>query len=145
LCDEIQTSGYLQPMLLNRAALSQMHDSIMNNGLTGICIGFKCSADIGLGVLAWQNQLYKIDLPFSHDFNTYRPNMYDIWNYFQVNGSDIDFASQGRLWNESVINKLVPNIYPLAGYELTKHYQDYIVSKVWKAFTRDDCIVKGTD
>jgi len=44
---------------------------------------------------------------------------------------------------ETLTKRVVPRIIPLRGYNTTRHSQMYDITKVWKAFTKEDCSPPG--
>lgn len=214
-CKEIHTMGWYQPFLLNKQAMIQVADSVHQNGITETCKAFRVMQDVGVGVWAWQHQLYHILMPHhgdsrSHSFDhikpdvmavhgiknephdmcngeynskydrrgdviksihklpddvtynqniavgcgtiehpsiasthnkSYRMNVYDIWGYFLVNGTDISFYNDSRDWRyDSRSQSFVPVITKLKGYETTNHSKvNGDVSGSWRLFSKTDC------
>jgi hypothetical protein len=62
-CKEIVASGWMQPMLLNRAALKRMAIPSAAYGLRDTCRAFYLTHDAGFEVYAWLLQLYHIQFP----------------------------------------------------------------------------------
>jgi hypothetical protein len=62
-CQEIQTNGWYQPLMLNAAALSLMKSSVANYGVMATCKGFDVTHDVGVGVYAWLFGLYHVQIP----------------------------------------------------------------------------------
>lgn len=55
-------SGYFQPAILSRAAVSLLADPSAHRALTRICDAYAVSHDVGLGVLFWQLELAVADV-----------------------------------------------------------------------------------
>ena len=62
-CHDIQSSGWYQPMVLNRAALLKIQVPFASYGLSDTCKNFVVTHDVGMEVLAWLLQLYHISIP----------------------------------------------------------------------------------
>jgi hypothetical protein len=62
-CQEIQTNGWYQPLILNAAALKLMKNSVANYGVAATCKGFDVTHDIGVAVYAWLFGLYHVQIP----------------------------------------------------------------------------------
>jgi len=74
--------------------------------------------------------------------------MYDAWQWFAKHGEDVEFGTNGvNDWADVV--KLtgevmaLPYIYPLKGYNTTRHFKDYDVTNDWQSFTLNDCKERG--
>ena len=73
-------------------------------------------------------------------------NMYDVWNYFHVNGTKVPIGIIDEDNNEWINNNgiLSPKLLKLSGYNTTKHYQLHRNYKSeWKQFTLEDCAIRG--
>jgi len=62
-CDEIHSSGWYEPLMLNHLALQKMAAASASYGLTDTCAAFDLSQDSGIGVYAWLFGLYHIEIP----------------------------------------------------------------------------------
>jgi len=62
-CSEIRTSGWYQPLMLNKAALERVKQSTSVYALTETCSNFDVSQDVGVGIFAWIHSLYHIHIP----------------------------------------------------------------------------------
>jgi hypothetical protein len=68
-------------------------------------------------------------------------NMYDAWNYYLANGTDIPFvkAFEGDWHLHDGV--WTPVLHQLSGYEYTKHFQaSKNQTSEWKAYTPEDCL-----
>jgi hypothetical protein len=77
----------------------------------------------------------------THDRNRHM-DMYDVWNYYAVNGSDISFYKnyEDDLSDWTRVNgHWNLDITKLEGYNKTDHYQKYKSSGEWKSFSPRDC------
>lgn len=52
-CEEIHTSGWYQPTMLNHAALAKMGAAAAAYGNRDTCKAFDISQDVGIGIFAW--------------------------------------------------------------------------------------------
>eukprot|EP01038_Epipyxis_sp_PR26KG_P017086 gene17086-23505_t len=62
-CWEIHTSGWYQPLMLNRAALQRMAVGLKSYGITQVCKEFVVTHDVAVGIFAWLHELYHIYIP----------------------------------------------------------------------------------
>lgn len=62
-CKEIMASGWMQPIILNRAALERMRIPSAAYGLRDTCRSFDLSQDVGIEVYSWLLELYHVQLP----------------------------------------------------------------------------------
>lgn len=51
--------------------------------------------------------------------------------------------ADGKFNGDPVVERVVPNLLRLAGYETTKHSKQYDIVKEWKSFKRTDCAIEG--
>jgi len=64
--------------------------------------------------------------------STVKADMYDAFEYFAKNGANVSVG------NEEVF------LRTLNGYETTQHSKQYDITKEWKNFTLDDCLIQGS-
>ncbi len=62
-CREIQTQGWYQPLMLNRAALLKLKSAVASYGVTDVCKTFGVTHDVGFGPFAWMLELFHISIP----------------------------------------------------------------------------------
>jgi hypothetical protein len=62
-CEEVLTTGWYQPAMLNHALLARMGAASAAYGVKATCAAFDVTHDIGLGVLAWVLGAYHIHMP----------------------------------------------------------------------------------
>jgi hypothetical protein len=62
-CREIMASGWMQPMLLNHAALERLKIPSASYGLMDTCRNFDVTHDVGVEVYAWLLQFYHMWIP----------------------------------------------------------------------------------
>ena len=62
-CEEIHTSGWYQPTMLNHAALQKMAVAAAAYGNRDVCRAFTISQDVGIGIFAWLFETNHIQMP----------------------------------------------------------------------------------
>jgi hypothetical protein len=62
-CDEVRTTGWYQPAMLNHKLLERMGVASAAYGLKDTCAGFDVTHDVGLGIFAWMFGPYHIKIP----------------------------------------------------------------------------------
>lgn len=90
----------------------------------------------------------KIDKPGPFHKPADGADMYDAWQWFAKNGEDVEFGINGvNDWADVVKTTgeimSLPYIYPLKGYNTTRHFKDYDVTNDWQSFTLNDCKERG--
>ncbi len=79
-CQEINSNGWYEPIILNHAALEVIRKSTMDYGATDTCREFDLSQDAGIGVFLWFHSLFHIHMPGfilngNHEgLNIFQPN-----------------------------------------------------------------------
>eukprot|EP00601_Ochromonadales_sp_CCMP2298_P004729 CAMPEP_0173191912 /NCGR_PEP_ID=MMETSP1141-20130122/13142_1 /TAXON_ID=483371 /ORGANISM="non described non described, Strain CCMP2298" /LENGTH=506 /DNA_ID=CAMNT_0014116141 /DNA_START=33 /DNA_END=1553 /DNA_ORIENTATION=+ len=62
-CDEVRTTGWYQPLMLNHAMLQKMAAALASYGTRDTCKNFDVTHDIGVGVLAWMFRPFHLQMP----------------------------------------------------------------------------------
>ena len=62
-CHEIQSSGWYQPLMFNRAALERLKVPSAAYGLTDTCRNFVVTHDVGVEPFVWLMEFYHIHMP----------------------------------------------------------------------------------
>lgn len=141
-CGEIQTSGWYQPMMLNRLALEKVKVAAASYGFRDTCRAFDLSQDAGIGILLWMYELYHIHMPRvdSNDDHqgipALQPDLMSI--HFIKHEEEHDHCEDGRHWPDAMKHK--QNIVigcgdidqSSPGHNGTKNWAD--MYDVWKHF-----------
>lgn len=72
-------------------------------------------------------------------------DMYDAWLYFAEKGNDIVVEKEGiNDWiKDPQSGKIIPSVWPLIGYNTTKHSEKFDITKEWHEFKMSDCAEPG--
>lgn len=62
-CEEIHTTGWYQPLMLNHLALKRLRTPVAHYAVKDTCKNFDVTHDVGFGVVAWMMQLLHIAMP----------------------------------------------------------------------------------
>ncbi len=62
-CNEVDTNGWYQPLMMNRAAMALIRDSVANYGVTATCRNFDVTHDVGFAVYAWLFGFNHLQIP----------------------------------------------------------------------------------
>jgi hypothetical protein len=75
-------------------------------------------------------------------------SMYDAWNWFAANGSNVLIGSNDEdkeifEWIIEANGSVKPVLVHLSGYNTTRHSQQHNITDKWVPFTRQDCAIPG--
>jgi hypothetical protein len=91
----------------------------------------------------------KVDFNLPGHNETEMASMYDAYNWYKAHGKDIATGVDQKYEHMSFYNiqtgerTSYPYMNQLQGYETTAHAKQYDVTKEWRAFTVEDCKIKG--
>lgn len=93
-CNDIASSGWYQPIMLNKAALLKMRKALKSYGLKDTCSKFYVTHDVGLEVFVWLFSLYHIELPETQINPSHRG--FDILHPTQMIVHNLRFDSKDK-------------------------------------------------